>query len=493
MRFRKFIPVVKLEEQDDDSLIVHGLVTGEQPDLDDEICDYESTKPYYKAKTEHFMKATLRVEGMETSIMPMREMHQLSAIGSGRGIEFDDTAKTICMTFKVVDKPAITKFRSGVYIGFSQGGDYIKTWLDPDKPKYQRYTADPGEVSAVDSPCLPSALVDHMKARQFVLVTKNGSTSLHKFKLQAPATTGDFITQAKAWAKKQGISYTKACERVGRALTYLTAPKLEKGMYSVAQFAEILETLSWLQQSSVYEREFEGDGSKEPEDLAALVDHACTCFTAMVAEESAELVAQAQALSSKAGVQGAKAMKFKVLKAADVKKMNLEDFQKAFFELQTEAEEMDKAAKGILAHLTTMHKAASDHCANMVKASGDHMADMHGAIAKCMKAAGAEAPGDADDKKGKDGKDGKEQDDAEKAAIALLEKKGLHVVAKPGAQGLTDEQVNKMVEEGIKKALSEQTTSRVRGTLIGRDGKEVEKAAAPVVAGDTTDLTNDGI
>jgi len=176
MKFTKFIPLAKMEEQSDGTLSVFGIVTAEQPDLDREVCDYAGTKPYYKAKTAEMFKLTSAVDGMEPSLMPLREMHQLSAIGAGRSIEFDDAAKTIKMGFNVVDPTAVTKFKKGVLIGFSQGGDYVGDLIaDPVFDGCKRYVADPAEVSAVDSPCLPVALVETMKGRTVPLTKVNGS------------------------------------------------------------------------------------------------------------------------------------------------------------------------------------------------------------------------------------------------------------------------------------------------------------------------------
>lgn len=176
MKFQKFVPLAKMEEQPDGSLNVYGLVTAEQPDLDDEVCDYAGTKPLYQAKVAAMFKLTSAVEGMEPSIMPMREMHQLKAIGAGRTIDFDDAAKTIRMGFNVVDPVAITKFKKGVLIGFSQGGSYVGDRVpDPVHKGCMRYVADPAEVSGVDSPCLPAALVESMKGRT-VQLTKAAGT-----------------------------------------------------------------------------------------------------------------------------------------------------------------------------------------------------------------------------------------------------------------------------------------------------------------------------
>ena len=177
MKFQKFMPLAKMEEQTDGTLNVFGIVTAEQPDLDNEVCDYEGTKPLYQAKVATMFKLTSSVAGMEPSIMPMREMHQLKAIGAGRTIEFDDAAKTIRMGFNVVDPDAILKFKKGVLIGFSQGGAYVGEKVpDPVHKNCTRYIADPAEVSGVDSPCLPAALVESMKGRT-VTLTKAAGTS----------------------------------------------------------------------------------------------------------------------------------------------------------------------------------------------------------------------------------------------------------------------------------------------------------------------------
>jgi hypothetical protein len=176
MKFQKFMPLAKMEEQSDGTLNVFGIVTAEQPDLDQEVCDYEGTKPLYQAKVATMFKLTSSVAGMEPSIMPMREMHQLKAIGAGRTIEFDDTTKTIRMGFNVVDPDAIVKFKKGVLIGFSQGGAYIGEKIpDPVHKGCMRYIADPAEISGVDSPCLPAALVESMKGRTVTLTKAAGS------------------------------------------------------------------------------------------------------------------------------------------------------------------------------------------------------------------------------------------------------------------------------------------------------------------------------
>lgn len=183
---RKFLPLEKMEEQSDGTLHVYGIVTAEHPDLEREVCDYATTKAYYEKRAAENLKKT-SIPGMTPSMMPLREMHQLISQGAGRTIDYDDATKTIRMGFHVVDGEAVKKWRAGVFVGFSQGGAYVKRWPDPDNKGCTRYTADPSEVSAVDSPCLPIALVESMKGAQVTMTKADGGQE--QVALAVPALT----------------------------------------------------------------------------------------------------------------------------------------------------------------------------------------------------------------------------------------------------------------------------------------------------------------
>ena len=177
MKFQKFVPLTKMEEQGDGSLFVYGLVTEEKPDLDNEVCDYSTTAPLYQKRTEERRELTSKIEGMTPSLMAMRAQHDpKQALGAGRSIVCDDAAKSIKMGFHIVDTEAVKKWKTGIFVGFSQGGEYVSRWDDPVFKGCTRYTADPMEVSSVDSPCLPSAVAESMKGRT-VTLTKSAGTS----------------------------------------------------------------------------------------------------------------------------------------------------------------------------------------------------------------------------------------------------------------------------------------------------------------------------
>ena len=194
MKFQKFAPLTKIEEQTDGTLLVHSLITEQKPDLEKEVCDYETTKAYYERRAAENLQKT-SVVGMTPSVMPVREMHQLKAIGAGRSVEYNDAAKTIHALTHIVEPTAVLKFKAGVLIGFSQGGEYVKKWIDPDFAGCTRYTADPAEWSAVDAPCLPSALVDSMKGRSVTLVKAGGA--VEQVGLEIPSAEGLRLEKAE--------------------------------------------------------------------------------------------------------------------------------------------------------------------------------------------------------------------------------------------------------------------------------------------------------
>lgn len=162
-----FCPLVKVDEVKRE---IWTVVTAQVPDRDKETCHYKTTVPYYKDVVSEMSKAT---DGK--NIFPLREMHGLSAAGKGIAIEFRDDKKEIYMGFKVVDDDAWQKVQEGVYTGVSQGGRYIKKWVEDD---INYYTAQPIEVSLVDVPCLERAHFDYIRANGIVEIRKFASAIL---------------------------------------------------------------------------------------------------------------------------------------------------------------------------------------------------------------------------------------------------------------------------------------------------------------------------
>jgi HK97 family phage prohead protease len=144
-RFRQFGAITKIEDQEDGTIKVWGVASSETRDQQGETI------------TAAAMKAALPDYGRFPAL---REMHEPSAAGRVVEAEVDDHGITqICA--HVVDPLAITKVRAGVYAGFSIGGKVLK-----------RDTADRSvitalklvEISLVDSPCNPDAVINMWKA-----------------------------------------------------------------------------------------------------------------------------------------------------------------------------------------------------------------------------------------------------------------------------------------------------------------------------------------
>ncbi|MDE3175053.1 MAG: hypothetical protein KGM15_02965 [Pseudomonadota bacterium] len=149
-----FLPLTKV---DVDGRMVHGVATAEAPDRAGEICDYDSTKPYFEAWASNAREASAG-----KSLGAVRAMHQRIAAGKLTDIAFDDDDKRILVSAKIVDDDEWEKVVEGVYTGFSQGGRYVKRWAD-ETSGLTRYTAEPSEISLVDVPCLPGATFQVVK------------------------------------------------------------------------------------------------------------------------------------------------------------------------------------------------------------------------------------------------------------------------------------------------------------------------------------------
>lgn len=386
-RFLKFFALTKVDEA---QRIVYGLVTAEREDKDGETCHYDSTVPQYKTVNDEMGKAT---DGQ--NIMPLREMHQLKAIGAGKSIEFDDSTKEIRMSFKVVDDDAWKKVCEKVLTGFSQGGRYLKRWTEGGK-KY--YTAEPGEVSLVDNPCLRGAVIEYAKA---------------------DGTVETFQVPDPPLARLTDFDIERLAKAIGDSVLGTQAQKID------AAIAEGVRKL---------------DAAK-----------------------------------------GDPMNKEQIAKCAAALGITPEEFTKQFIE----SDLIGKGAKGMAAvhsHLETMagHHAEMGKCH---KAFGGLHEKMGSHIEKCMKA--------ASDVMGSEGEKG------EKAFQALLDelKKAAEVsVEAVKESGMKTEEVQKLIDESVKKALEIQAKefdeklgkslapnnggTNVHLSLVDRDGKVLSKADA---------------
>lgn len=173
--FRKTVQFSKLNASTGEFV---GLMTSETPDEDREVMDFEQSRPYF----EDWSHGAHKISSGK-SYGNVREMHGLSAAGKlTRPLIFDAKAKKVFVHGLIVDPVALRKANEGVYVGLSIGGRYVDRWPDPDRPGITRYVADPTEVSLVDSPNNPDAVME--------LIGPTGSSKVIKIGRPALAVAG---------------------------------------------------------------------------------------------------------------------------------------------------------------------------------------------------------------------------------------------------------------------------------------------------------------
>jgi hypothetical protein len=142
---RQFGAITKIEDQADGTIKVWGVASSEAVDHAGEKITADA------------MKAALP----DYSRFPaLREMHE--PLAAGKVLEADvDGAGVTQICAHVVDPLAITKVKTGVYAGFSIGGKVLKR--DPtDRSVITGLRLV--EISLVDSPCNPDAVISMWKA-----------------------------------------------------------------------------------------------------------------------------------------------------------------------------------------------------------------------------------------------------------------------------------------------------------------------------------------
>ncbi len=187
---------------------------------------------------------TITAEAMKAAIPDymafgaLREMHTSWAAGTAIKCEVGADNRTYFEAL-VVDAEACKKVQTGTYKGFSIGGKV--TGRDPLK-KSTITGIKLIEVSLVDRPANPEAVF-----------------SLGKVEGDEPeATLGTLC----------------------------------KGLWAVADFAGVLQSLAWMAQGTEDEAEYEGDASPIPAAFGQWVADGLALLQAMTAEEVAELLAQ---------------------------------------------------------------------------------------------------------------------------------------------------------------------------------------------------------
>lgn len=186
-----FIPLKKVIEAKRE---VWGIAAIEQPDQSGEIMDYQKSKPHFWAWSKRVQKAS-----GGKSYGNVRDSHTSKAIGKVIKLLFDDAAKAIRVGVKILDKEAWDKVVEGVFTGFSIGGRYGDRWPDPLNKNYIRYEAIPTELSLVDLPCIPGAVIEMIKAdgRRVIYSLRKGDTMKEKIQSLLKQEAGEKLDEEK--------------------------------------------------------------------------------------------------------------------------------------------------------------------------------------------------------------------------------------------------------------------------------------------------------
>lgn len=179
-----FVPLQKVIEARRE---VWGIAAAEQPDSSGEIMDYAKSKPHFWEWSKRVHKAS-----KGKSLGNVRDSHTSKAVGKVIKLLFDDAAKSIRVGVKVVDSEAWQKVIEGVFTGFSIGGTYGRRWPDEMNKGYIRYEAIPNEISLVDLPCIPGAIIEMVKADGTqIILSKNEVTMKDKILTTLKKRLGD--------------------------------------------------------------------------------------------------------------------------------------------------------------------------------------------------------------------------------------------------------------------------------------------------------------
>jgi phage head maturation protease len=179
--FKLFGSLSKVEDQEDGTIKVYGVASSESRDQADEIV----------------RAAAMREALPDYSRFPaLREMHQPMAAGKVLEAEVDDDGITNIVAH-VVDPVAIVKVRTGVYAGFSIGGKVLKR--DPsDRSIITALRLI--EISLVDSPCNPDAVLSMWKADAMIEYKPSSEETIARAKNLAKAAGSprfkDFLFEA---------------------------------------------------------------------------------------------------------------------------------------------------------------------------------------------------------------------------------------------------------------------------------------------------------
>ena len=373
----------RLTKVDEAKREVWGRATQEVVDRSGEIFDYATSVPYFRAWSEGFAKDT---DGK--SLGNVRAMHGKVVAGKVISIDFNDSEKAIDIGTKIVNDNEWKMVEEGCYTGFSVGGAYVgKKWTDKETGA-KRFTANPVEISIVDSPCVQTA-------KFFDVVKADGVVEQREFR-SLIKSRAEVVASLEKWAGEEiGDTMTAldALQSIFR-LYLREASEPDEPADQVPALAAVIANLKAFIASEIKE-----DNSEKSQAVMALA-----ASVAGLEKISAKVQGAPQEIVSGGGKSGQVPPS-----AADNAKeavMTAEQLAKAAMAL----EDVHKCLKG----------AMEDHKEAVAKAVDAHE-ELHGKIKKAMRGVKAAMGEDKDEPDPAD--DGKEKVSNEKAAAVEMQKR----------------------------------------------------------------------
>ena len=213
--------LTKVEALDDGSIRVHGVASTGARDGAGEVVRPDA------------MRAALPAY---MAFGAIREMHQPRAAGAALSAEVGEDGITR-LAAHVVDPVAVSKVKAGVYKGLSIGGKVLAR--DPDDPTViTALRLD--EVSLVDRPCNPEAVIDLWKAAAASASTPTNAEVLAEAEALArragkPTRRNDYVAAAREALTKrlQDVTQSLPLEGGGAGEGVSAPPSTEAGASDV--------------------------------------------------------------------------------------------------------------------------------------------------------------------------------------------------------------------------------------------------------------------
>lgn len=326
---RVYAEINKVEDQDDGTIKVFGIASTGSEDSDGETI----TPDCMRNAIPDYMK-----------FGAVREMHQPSAAGTALSAEVNGAGQTEFSAL-VVDPVAITKVKTGVYKGFSVGGKV--TERDPLNKKIIK-GLNLIEVSLVDRPANPDAVINMFKA---ATTPEDEIEELAELLDSGTVTPGGLLEMVRKAAATPAATSAPTNEPEAKEdPTPAPADTVQKSMWDVGRFAQVLQEFAYLAACSEEEMQWEGDGSAVPEALRQWLAQGVEIFKAMAAEEAEEMVQWLSAMVIKPDVIEA-AAKAGLLTGEDV--------------IAKASRQFTKTTKATLKAVHMAMKEASEHLDNL--------------------------------------------------------------------------------------------------------------------------------